>query len=276
MSLATGTFRPRGRKPRIPIFQPWHRLSEGLEFAMLAVEGAGVPRDFAGQFSPTATGGTFWWPGDRGPAYSFQGANGLVVGNQFSPLKELGVSCWFNTDTEHTGTLISKRDQSNFYPFLLRVEPAYGIAAYAWTANEQDPGTPIPPVAVVRQAGVPVFGTGWRHVAVTFGGGVLSMYLDGILIDTGSGGGDVIVQTPAPWRIGFDGVGTGQRLIGLISDACIWSRALSPDEIQELSLGLYEEWTPQIRRPMIVVPQMPSLALIRQANQSIGRGITYG
>lgn len=83
------------------------------------------------------------------------------------------------------------------------------------------------------------FGIGWRLVTVTFDGAKprderVSIYLDGALKAHAPDDATSVrspTSTPPPVSIGCLPNG-GQSLNGLVDDAAMWSRALSPSEVQ--------------------------------------------
>lgn len=72
----------------------------------------------------------------------------------------------------------------------------------------------------------------WSHVACTYDGTTTSVYKDGALIFTGTGGGALSTSSTTGISIAADNPpGAGSRLIGLIDEMRIMSRARSATEI---------------------------------------------
>lgn len=74
----------------------------------------------------------------------------------------------------------------------------------------------------------------WLHIAVTYNGSILKMYLNGEIIGESQSGGE-IRDTPYPFRIGqrSDYV-RGSTFSGAIDDVIIYNRALDKSEIDKL------------------------------------------
>src|SRR5262249_17320674 len=93
------------------------------------------------------------------------------------------------------------------------------------------------PVGYVHvDADTPVTGTAavplnaWTHLAVTFDGAALRLYVNGTLVSTTALSGAMMTSTGA-LRIGGNSV-WGEYFKGLIDEVRIYNRALGPSEIQ--------------------------------------------
>jgi hypothetical protein len=70
----------------------------------------------------------------------------------------------------------------------------------------------------------------WTHVALTYDGAMLRLYVNGVQVASGAQAGSL--QTPAtPLRIGGN-VPYGEYFEGLIDEVRVYNRALSATEIQ--------------------------------------------
>lgn len=274
MSLATGTFRPRGRKPRIPIMQPGHRLNDGLVARWLFVEGTGNVQDFSPNgFHTTARGSPQWATGPEGPAVdfgSFSQHNYYDAGRDSSLLVGT-LSQW------SLAARVLVRSTSNFN--AIAGVTTLSISRPEWNLGLID-GSFV--VALRNEANdlirmtspTPANLNKWTWVVGTKVGNVLSLFIDGRLATQTYT--EITPELGAfPFRMGSDVRGTGGipsgnfPLDGLLSDVGVWSRALSPDEIHELSMGLYEEFTPQIRRPMVVVPDLDVVRVTQLVRETL-------
>lgn len=79
-----------------------------------------------------------------------------------------------------------------------------------------------PPMMKLRQ---------WHHVAGTYDGATLRLYIDGEPAGSASYGGRV-AESPYPLKIGSSGYDDARLFDGLIDDVRIWNRALSADELR--------------------------------------------
>jgi hypothetical protein len=73
----------------------------------------------------------------------------------------------------------------------------------------------------------------WHHLAVTLGGGTLTLYVDGTARATRTGLGSITGTNAAPLQIGNNTVYTGENLVGLIDEVAIYNRALTATEIAQ-------------------------------------------
>ena len=80
----------------------------------------------------------------------------------------------------------------------------------------------------ISPAGLPVYN--WSHVAVTYDGANLRLYVNGNQVSSRSQSG-MIQATSSPLRIGGNSV-YGEYFEGYIDEARIYSQALSPTQIQ--------------------------------------------
>ncbi|MFH1641356.1 MAG: LamG-like jellyroll fold domain-containing protein, partial [Nanoarchaeota archaeon] len=76
----------------------------------------------------------------------------------------------------------------------------------------------------------------WHHVAGTFDGSVVRLYIDGVDDTDGSPNGDAtsIHQNPSDVIIGYDVVDASRHYNGTIDELAIWNRSLSAAEIQNI------------------------------------------
>ena len=71
----------------------------------------------------------------------------------------------------------------------------------------------------------------WTHVASTFGGGSLKLYINGVLVNTQSLTGNVRTST-LPLRIGGNLIWTDENFAGQIDEVRVYNRSLTQAEIQ--------------------------------------------
>jgi hypothetical protein len=75
----------------------------------------------------------------------------------------------------------------------------------------------------------------WSHVAVTYDGQALRLYLNGQLLQEVKATGQ-LSATELPLRLGADSTGAS-RFVGLMEDARVYRRALSVEEIGAVMAG---------------------------------------
>ncbi len=82
----------------------------------------------------------------------------------------------------------------------------------------------------------PIDGNTWMHVAATFDGTDLKLYINGQLEGTVSGVGQTIAVNSLPLTLGAqDGATPDRFYMGWMDDARVYNRALSASEIQQLA-----------------------------------------
>jgi hypothetical protein len=111
-------------------------------------------------------------------------------------------------------------------------EMAGGLAWSLYSANNASR-----PVGYAHIGGdIPVTGTAavplnaWTHVALTYDGAALRLYVNGALVSTTDLAGPLPAST-SPLRIGGNSI-WGEYFKGLIDEVRIYNRPLSPGEIQ--------------------------------------------
>ncbi|MBW8038931.1 MAG: hypothetical protein FVQ85_02905 [Planctomycetes bacterium] len=72
----------------------------------------------------------------------------------------------------------------------------------------------------------------WYHIALTWNTGAYAVYVNGLMLDTGSYSG--LVSLPSTADIGNNGSSSTQSFHGLMGDVQVYDKSLSTTEIQEL------------------------------------------
>lgn len=78
----------------------------------------------------------------------------------------------------------------------------------------------------------------WSHVAITYNGSAINIYINGILKDTRSGALNLSGKTSGEFRIGRDNRTGDTAFKGKFNDFRIYDHCLSPKEVKEISKGL--------------------------------------
>ena len=200
----------------------------GLVAAYGFNEGSGVSvTDLSGSGNSGTATGTGWSPsGKYGKALSFDGTSSIVTipdSNSLDLSSGMTIEAWVNP------TAVGA-DAWSWRTVVLKEQPA-GMA-YALYANNGS-ARPAGQVNIGGEqnalgvAQVPV-GT-WTHLAVTYDGDSLELYVNGLQVGSKTQSG-FILASDGPLRIGGNAV-WGEYFAGLIDEVRVYNRALSRDEI---------------------------------------------
>ena len=195
----------------------------------------------------TLHSGPVWQPssGVIGGALSFDGADDYVEFPS-SDQQVLTIAAWVNTSASGTSQNPRIIETSAFRLHL----PTSLLAPFSGSGIEFD---------VERQTATgawqglaPIYGTGWRHVAVTYDGSSTAndpvIYVDGVAqqISEALAPAGAIVSNVGVGNIGNRPSGHDRPFDGLIDDVRIYSRVLSAAEIDaladDISTGLVAHW----------------------------------
>ena len=212
-------------------------LPPGLVLALGFNEASGAALDssLTGN-SGTLTGATRV-PGKPGfgSAVSFNGLDDLITvahNATLSLTSGMTLEAWVNPSA-NTGTGV----QSGWRTVILKERGAAGLS-YALYGNDGNP-TPEQPAGYIRlgtqdrRAGAaPALPLGaWSHVALTYDGAALKLYVGGVLRSSAAMTGSIVTST-APLRIGGNNVFASEFFQGLIDDVRVYNRSLTAAEIQ--------------------------------------------
>jgi hypothetical protein len=180
--------------------------------------------------SGTISGATWTASGKYGKALTFDGVNDWVTVNDSSTLdlsSTMTIEAWvFPTAINGWESVILKEANGDL---------AYGLYS---DNNGNDSGGPRRPIVSVRQGGNTYWTPGaaqvalnnWSHLAATFDGSNLKMYVNGTLASTLSAPGSISVSAN-PLRMGGNSV-WGEWFDGRIDEVRIYNRVLLQSEIQ--------------------------------------------
>ena len=125
------------------------------------------------------------------------------------------------------GAILARQGNGQFSDNILALSTANpATAKLVWRQS----GGPAP-VLITSTATV---GTGWRHIAVTFGPDGTTLYLDGIAQGTGTGS-PLSNGANVPLSVGAWAGDGGGFMRGTLDDVAIWDAPLSADQIKELA-----------------------------------------
>lgn len=188
-------------------------------------EGTGTQvTDASGSGNHGTISGAVWTAAGRyGGALSFDGVNDLVTVNDAAPLdltNGMTLSAW-----------IYRQSGTDWSTVLIKERP--GGLAYALYGHTD---ANRPAVAINTGADVNLYGTAqiplntWTHLAATFNGATLRLYVNGVQVATRAQTGQMPVSA-SPLRIGGNTI-WGEYFAGRIDDVRIYNRELTAAEIQ--------------------------------------------
>lgn len=198
----------------------------GLMAAYSFDEGAGTSvGDTSGNaHTGTITGATWTTAGWFGDALNFDGTNDWVAVSDAAGL-DLGTGMTLEAWVYPTAL-------SGWRTVILKERP--GALAYALYAHDNAPRPAVyvhaggADVAALGGAGLPL--NAWTHLAATYDGATLRLYINGNEVGSQALGNTIVTST-LPLRIGGNAV-WGEHFAGRIDEVRIYNRALSPAEIQ--------------------------------------------
>ena len=172
----------------------------------------------------TLVNGPVWSTGKYGGALTFDGVNDIVTINDSSSLhltSAMTLEAWVRSTTSSSG----------WRSVLLKEIP--GELSYALYGNT---GTNRPSVQITANTSVDTRGTAqlpantWVHMAGTYDGATLKLYINGALVSSNAASGTLRASTN-PLRIGGNLV-WGEYFIGQIDDVRIYNGVLTQAQIQ--------------------------------------------
>jgi hypothetical protein len=235
MSVIIPNFKLSGA-PKVKWSSP---LTKGLVGYWPLSEGAGtVARDIAGGNHGTLVGGVSQAVGPHGRALGFGGVDGIVnCATNFDITTGLTLSFWMQFRALTTFPRLIGAEGK----WILFLNSTKILSFLGSGFNSLFPATPI---LVESQ---------WYHVAVTYDGAALYPHLGGVRLGGGlakSGALDALAGVPVTLANRLNG---DRPLDGVISNASIHNRALTPSEIKllyERPLAMIDDsvelWSPAV------------------------------
>jgi PKD repeat protein len=206
-------------------FTPVSGAPPGLAAAYGFNEGSGTAiADASGNANGGSVTGAAWVDGRFGKALSFDGVNDLVTVSDAPSLDLTGaitLEAW-----------VFPRTMSGWRTVLLKERPnqlAYGLYGNTDTNRANlEIATASSTLDVRATAALPL--NTWSHLAGTYDGATLRLYVNGTQVSSRAASG-AITASANPLRIGGNTI-WGEYFDGLIDEVRIYTRALSPSEIQ--------------------------------------------
>ncbi|MEV4473439.1 LamG-like jellyroll fold domain-containing protein [Nonomuraea sp. NPDC049504] len=176
--------------------------------------------DTSGGHDGTATA-TTWTAGRYGQALTFDGSSSWVTVADAPALRltdGMTVEAWVRPTTVTGWRTVVMKEFGADLAYALMGSGGSGPGAFVHTASGANAQAP---------ANLPL--NTWSHLAATYDGTTLRMYVNGTEVATNVIGGDLRTGT-GPLRIGGNG-GSGEHFGGQIDEVRIYARALTPAEI---------------------------------------------
>ena len=197
----------------VPDVAGWWPFDEGSGSNTFSMVGTNLTGSLVGDPLP------IWTSGVYSNALGYDGAQNEVVvpdNPQLSPTNMLSVSAWVATATNITSAVISKWSTNNADgSYLLSLTNGQVMLEMMLSGNY---------TSVVGQASS-LTDTNWHHIAGTYDGTNMQVYLDGASVGSQAASGTVEV-VDAPLRMGL--------LSGQLDDVRLYNLALPPDGVSGL------------------------------------------
>jgi Concanavalin A-like lectin/glucanases superfamily/Fibronectin type III domain len=244
--------------------------------------GDGNANDIIGGNNGVLHGGVTFGPGEVGQAFSFNGTNGEVV-VPHNPNQNTGgqitIDAWvYPTSAGHGRTIFQKRSPSNVGGYVFETTgspfgPDNGLQFGVWIAG------------TLRGFQTPaniLFAGSWQHVAATFNGTAMKVYVNGIERASNTSASGVIDPVTDPVVIGLNVVyPVSHAWDGFIDEVELYNRALAGSEIQAIfnagSAGKCKPPTaPSAPQNLVATPGPAQVTLAWQAPVASGGSAITG
>ena len=179
-------------------------------------------------------GSAAWVAGVHGQALEFDGSGGRVlVADDLEFTFDTGITlaAWLRPVRQATQYVVKKARDNAVDGFELSLSGSAGKPYVRF--NEATEGNTY---KLFANAPYPTDGTTWTHVAATFDGSVVRMYVDGAQDATYSTPQLVLAKNILDLSIGAEDDGTG-AFEGAVDDVRVYRRALSLEEIEQVMAG---------------------------------------
>jgi len=195
---------------------------EGLIAAWHFDENTGsTVNDITGLHNGTISG-SGWVPGISGGALQFDGVSGhaqIPNNGNFNPVgNQISFSFWFKlSQVGADGAFVFQNVK-----YILRMDPQGRVSMALYTPVYK---------SIVMSYTDRILNTNWHHVAATYDGSLMKIYLDGILMISGSNSGN-LQSSVSDVYIGNQN--TINPFKGIMDEVLMYNRALTEAEINQL------------------------------------------
>jgi len=177
----------------------------------------------------TPSGGVRFAPGEVGQAFSFNGVDGeiSVADNANLDVSQITIEAWLNPSNLVEGSPILQKGSSDSGGYAFQTTnsptgPANGLQFVIWIGGAQ--------YTLQTPANVLALNT-WQHVAATFDGSTMTIYVNGVQQASSSVSGSIDTDTTDPLVMGLN---NGSDWNGSIDEVSLYNRALTSTEIQSI------------------------------------------
>ena len=189
--------------------------------------------DLTGAIGPTLTGSVSYAPAEVGNGIVFNGSGGVVTDQLPVVDQAVSVDAWIRPQASGLVQAIFSRftwpGGGSEDSYLLMLSPTGGL----WWATD-DPSTlfPIPVEGQFPQ----LFDGQFHHVAATWDSATTVLYVDGTQVSTTRSLGSSVNPAPTTQFAlgGATGTGSPMPFVGLIDEATVYRRALTPAEVSAI------------------------------------------
>ncbi|MBI3469325.1 MAG: hypothetical protein HY000_40500, partial [Planctomycetes bacterium] len=197
----------------------------GLVLALGFNEGSGATAgDSSGFNNHGAIAGATWTGAGRfGGALSFDGLNDLITVADADALDltaAMTLEAWVNPSA------VTKKWRDVLY----KGSDIYFLEATSTSSSRPAGGAKVGTSLLSTYGTSPLVVSTWSHLALTYDGALLRLYLNGVQVSSAARTGAIQTSTN-PLQIGGDSL-YGQFFAGLIDEVRVYNRALSETEIQ--------------------------------------------
>jgi hypothetical protein len=162
--------------------------------------------------------------GAHGPALDLTGAGYVDIASapDLNPTDGMTIALWVNPKSQGEMRLVDKGAVGNDNGYMLDTYPDGNLRVITSLGAMRNP-VELPPGE-------------WSHVAVTYDGQALRLYLNGKLLQETRATGK-ISATDFPLKLGADSNGAS-HFVGLMADVRVYRRALSAEELAPVMAGM--------------------------------------
>ena len=190
----------------------------------------------------TITGAT-WGTGRYGGGLTFDGASALVAvpsSTSLNPGAQMTLAAWIRPSGTQSGWRTIMQRQPDSYFLNASTSAGGNVPGGGGTVNGNIHTVTGTGAAAPNQ---------WTHVAMTYDGTALRLYVNGVQVGTAGAGGSIQTSTTPLWIGGNQPY--GEHFAGTIDEARVYNRALSVTEIQTVMANPLVPSAPDTAAPTV-------------------------